>query len=356
MNALRFADSWLHAGNAAMTMTAPPPPNLSLPLGAARTIPPRPAAEILRNGVWTAISGPVLSISLVLTDTRGSRGEGAVTAAVQMIGGALTKMLCEEWEVASSVAWSEERLSADQLVVPFVIDADTDQMLVAAKCGLDVIRSLAAEGPGIHAMNETRAEWLDEYATAERAVALQRHAIAVLRGWRAADDLDSPDPASVTDDELWAIFRAAAPTVVVGIPTGLVQSDPAPISEAFALPLAPTERPFISTLSSRELFRELSSGRARGFSPRKFLNPGGIKLIIDPERVTLGNNAGMMEVRFDRLALAGYSLGQNAWILLADDGDFLSIALNDWRKPEAIHQLLAQLTPREVQYITHESG
>ncbi|CAN7192318.1 insulinase family protein [Microbacterium sp. LjRoot45] len=339
---LRFADEWLHVGNAALSFTGPPPEGLSITLPPARALPSRPDAEIIRHGQWVVNGDAPLVLSVVVpADDLAVAGIASALVADTLLG-----VLRTERHLIYSVGAMQVPLTRDSGLTGFVLDPRPEHVVETAAAALDVLRRLAAEGPTAEALAEQIEKWQqsDEDAVVQAEV-VDGRAIAVVRGRRSRDDETPPaTPDHVTAEAVRDLLAGALETVFVTMGEELEAESEEQITEALGLPAAEDPDPLFPSLTKWQLMSHYTQDSTEIFGGKLFSGARGADLVIDTERVSLVDD-GVSEVRYDDIVLATYSEKLRLWTLIATQGHIMFVDLDQWRRGSNLHALLGRRIP-----------
>lgn len=345
-DALAFADTWLHAGNAALTFTGPLPDGFSLTLPAARPIPERAVPEPIRHEAWIPNGEIPLVLSLVLR----SADAAHIAIARTLLEDALLARLRTERHLVYSVNGFALPLSTGATFVGYALDPRAEDALSAATGAIELLRELAEAGPDDSAIREQLEAWdaADDDPLVQ-ASQLDALATAVLRGRRDRDDVVPADLRAVTPADVQRVIAEAMTTrfITFAGDTPLPEDDE--VTAALGMPPAKDPTPFAVSASRMEWMRHVLPDEVKVFSGRSFRGLRGADLFVDLERVTFSSREGTMEVRFDSMPVALYSEGQRYWCLVGREGHFMIVDLDQWRGAAKLHDLLGTRIPGAVQ-------
>lgn len=344
---IAFADTWLHAGNAALAFRGPIPAELAVALPPARPIPARVTPAVIREGAWVVNGTIPLCVSLVLSDL------GSL-AAMLAAGSILSEALLEDLRTRQQLIYSVNPfvgvLDRRSRFVSYALDPRPSDAVQSAAAALAVLRRLAAEGPTDEELREEIDRWDQSIDDPEvQSASLEGMAISMLRGRRDRDDLSVEDASSLTAADLRAVFADALSTVFVTLGENTPPMDDDQVNEKLGLPFVEITPPLYSTLSKTDLFKRLMRPGVETFNPRMFRGQKGAQIVIDHDRITWLSSQGMMEIPFDQVALASYSDAHRFWSVLGAGGDMLVMELDQWRGDAKAHALLVERLPEESQ-------
>ncbi|GEP47233.1 insulinase family protein [Microbacterium saccharophilum] len=345
-DALRFADTWLHAGNAALTFTGPIPDGFTLSLPPARPVPERTPPEPIRHEAWIPNGEVPLVLSLVLRSP-----DAAHTAVARtLLEDALLGRLRTERHLVYSVNGFAFPLGAGATFVGYAMDPRAEDALAAATGAVELLRELAETGPDEAAIREQIEAW-DAADDDPLAQAAQLDAIAagVLRGRRERDDVEAVDLHAVTAADVQRVIADAMTTRFITFAGDTPLPDDDEVTAALGMPPAEDPTPLAVTLSRGDWVRHVMPAEVEVFGGRAFRGLRGASLFVDLERVTFASSAGTMEVRFDSMPVALYSEGQRFWCLVGREGHFMIVDLDQWRGAAKLHDLLGTRIPGDVQ-------
>lgn len=343
---LRFADDWLHAGNAALSFTGAVPEGLSLRLPPARPMPARPEPTVIRHGQWVVNGQTPVVISLAL-DT-----EDLATAniAATLVADALFDTLRTERHLIYSADPFFFPLSSESCIAGYALDPRPEHALEAAAAALEVIRGFASDGPTAEAIAEqiARSQASDDEPDSHVEY-VESRAASMLRGRSERGDVSAPPPVDgVTPDGVKALLARALESVFVTFGDDLEAESEEQITKALGLPPAEDPDPHFVSLSKWELMRHYTQDTTEIFSGKLFSGARGEDLVVDTERISLVAD-GVFEVRFDDIVLATYSEQLKLWSLMARPGHILFVDLDQWRGAKKLHALLGDRIPGAVQ-------
>jgi hypothetical protein len=346
-DALAFADTWLHRGNAALTFTGDIPDGLSVRLPAAHPLPERTVPAVIRHGAWVTNGTIPAAVSLVLQ----AGSQANLIVATALISRALEEELRTRRHLVYSVESFAAAMRAGERFVCCALDPRPEDAVAAASEALTTIRRMAEAGPTDDQLREELDQWTQ--AAEEPAVQcdyLDGLATSILRGRRDPADLAPPDPDEVTAESLRDTVSRALPSLFVTFADEAVGYGDEAVTAALGLPPVEGEAAHLAGLSKMQIAKHLLTSGVETFSPRMFRGMRGCELIIDHVRLTSVSPNGLLELRFDQIAMASFSERHQAWVLLALGGDALAIELGDWRRADLAHGLLDERIPREVQF------
>lgn len=343
---LDFAQTWLHAGNAAITATGDLPDGFSLRLPAARELPPRPETRVIRHGHWV-VNGQIPAVISVILDGPDATATG-LTA--MLLGETLHEKLRTERHLIYAVDPMVFRLSDTARLVGYALDPRPEHAVEAARAALDVIRDLEESGPSAEALAEIAEKWAGEDESVEgHGDYLDTIARSVLRGHRRRDEVTPPTEASaVALDDVRGVLRGATATAFITLSDEVEAESAAAIEAVIGLPSAGDPDAYLASLDRRGLHRHFMADTTDIYGGRLLKGARGADIIVDDERVTL-SDGDWFEVRYDDLVLASYSEKHRIWVLCARQGHILFIDLDQWRGSAKLHAQLQRRIPPEVQ-------
>jgi len=344
---LAFAESWLHAGNAGLTFTGPPPEGLDISLPAARDVPVRDQGAVIRSGAWVVNGSIPVCVTLVID---GLGDEDAAPLAGAIIEDALYEELRTKQALVYSIEPFAPSLGRGRRLLALALDPRPEDALKAATAAVRFLRGLAEAGPTPAMMSEAVASWrqyLEDPDIAEHRV--DQQVAAVLRGRQAPDDTEFPDLSTITAERVRAVIAASIDSVFITFGDDQLSVDADAVTQELGLPLVQEGSPVYAGLNRAALFKELMRDEVESFSPRMFRKMGGSTLIIDPERIAGLFSDGYVEMDYQDVALALYSEAHRFWALLQTGGDLLIVDRDVWRGDGKIHQLLEARVPKDRQ-------
>ncbi|MDQ7878534.1 insulinase family protein [Microbacterium sp. QXD-8] len=346
---LEFAGTWLHSQNATLTASAPLPKGFDLALPQPTSaLGDRDAGDIGQTG-WAVSPGLPIGISMVLR----SHHRSSLVASVAVLGEALTQVLRTDRKMIYSVTPYVVDIDPSSRLVLFALDPPSDDILGAAVAAMDVVRSLAADGPDPELLRVVLADWQTVVADPQAHVeALVDVAASVLRGYRDPDDMIVPDVRSLTGSDIAETIRTALPTILLTIgevadPRATLET----LSETLGLdPVAQTEGHY-ARMNRTRMARALLQRDVDLVSPKPFRGLRGHQLILDAERVTyVISGQSMVEARLDEVVLAGVNQTTGAWDLTTANGGGMGIVPRDWRGGKRVTERLTAAIPAHLRY------
>lgn len=345
--ALAFADEWFHSGNAALCFTGRIPEGCEVMLPAARPMPEREEATVIRSHAWVANGSTPLCLSIVLD---GASNGAAMVAATALV----VDQLFAELRTAQHLVYSVEPfmapLTPDKRFVAFALDPRPADVVAAASSALEVIRRLASEGPTEAMVRDALDQW--EQALVDpgmHAESLEALVTSILRGRRATDELSPPDISTVTAEDIRTVIADSLPSVFVTFGEDTLSTDLNDITEALGLPFVDIPAPLYATLGKTELFKRLMTSGVETFNPRMFRGLRRSQFVIDHDRIAWMGPDGAIEIVYDDVALSTYSETHRFWTVLAYSGDLILIDFDDWRAGDKAHSLLQARLPADRQ-------
>lgn len=344
--ALAFAETWLHAGNAALSFTGPVPEGLEVTLPAARPLPSRPTPRVLRNGMWVVNGTTPVVLSLVLSGE--DRAARVIAGAV--VHDALFETLRTERHLVYSVDPFVAALDREHRLDCYALDPRPENALDAAKEAATVVRALATQGPSSDtvAAHILRYNMEDENPAAQVAD-LDGLVTSILRGRRAHGDV-SPPPAvcAVTAEAVRDVIARGLDSLFITLGDDLQADSDDQVTHALGLPPAEGPTSALATLTKRELFAHGMKDTTDIFAGRTFRGARGAQVIVDAERIAIIDDEGIFEVPVTDLALATYSEGRRTWVFMAGEGHILVIDLDQWRGADALHAAIEKRVPAAI--------
>ncbi len=347
-----WARRWLHAGNAALVFSGPVPEGLDLELPP----PPPPGADAPRQVPvpaphratgWVAGTPTSLVLSLIL---RSDDRDAIFTAT-----GALSKALFDELRTARQLVYSADlftsRLTADSVVVAFLLDPRPEDALTTATEALALVRRMAADGPSNELLEEVAAE--DRNLAEHSAAQLEN-----LRGQTANWLRFGLEPLGVDvamEAEVSAVAVSEVLTESLGsilVSFGDIQGvdSPEQVTEALGLPWARVPAGHFESMSTMGRMKAFMADEVEIFSPKMFKGLKGHQLALDPHRAAFMWDDGLIEFEWDRLALAGVCVDCGHWDLTDVNGGGFVVEPEKWRGGDKISQMLSRSVPRDRLY------
>lgn len=345
---LDFAATWLHAGNAAVTLSGDVPDALRVGLPAARPLPDRAGAEVFREGVWIVNGAVPVNLTMVLS---GTSDDPAALIAGPLLADAILHDLRTNRQLIYSVAPFVAPLTRNSRFVAYALDPRPEDSVKAAARALGVVRRLSSDGPTEDELAEALASWAQGDEEPENQFGkLESIATSILRGRREQNDLFSvADVMGATQDGVRALIAAALPSVSVTFGDEVPVTDGDATTHALGLSPVAIPPPLYSTMSKSDLFKRLTKPGVETLRPKLFRGAMGSQIIVDHDRLVCTDRMGTMEVAFAEVALASYSEQHRVWVILADDGRFFVVELDQWRAANKAHALLEQRVPKDRQ-------
>jgi hypothetical protein len=347
-DALQFADTWLHAGNAVMSFTGEIPANLAVTLPQARPLPERIEPKLVRGGQWVFNGNIPLTITMVMP----TANFGAYQLAARILSDQLHKQLREQQSLIYSVQPATFKLNNESSLVFCALDPRPETALRAGAEALKVIRDLAENGP----TEDQLAQMVDQWAHAEDHPALHYEyldakAISLARGRISADQINEfPDLAAVTVADVQQVLKAGLPDAFVTLGEDVHAESVEHVNEALGLPPAGDPDAYFAGLSRKELLRVLKKPDIETYSGVKAHGTKGWFLAIDDERISwVAPTGDVSEVRFDQIVLALYSVRNRAWLFFWATGTISFIDRDQWREDPKLHATIKSRIPDNLQ-------
>ena len=321
-----WAARWFHRGNAALVLSAPPPPDLRLPLPAGpRQGPPLAKPFDLTTPASTTIPNGVVGCALV-------EWTPAMACAAGILTTRLTDRLRHAEGLVYDVAFDHQLIDGRRALLGFGADVPDRH----ARRVLDVIRDeiggLGANGPKPEEIAADRAALAGELG--EPAFARYRAfdtAMAELTGWPSTATHHEAVLAGIGGDEVAAAARELGANLVLCAPQKHI---PADLPE---LPGSP-----LPAVAGRELKRALVGGTA----------PRGYRLVAGAEGLSAYYGASPVPVavvRFDDLAGVAVENtdGRRPILHLSGlHGGMITVRPGDWRGGRAlVDELVSRVGP-----------
>ncbi|MBN9613707.1 MAG: insulinase family protein [Actinobacteria bacterium] len=344
-----FAETWLHAGNAALAFTGVMPEGLDVALPAAGALPHRVPATVIREGAW-AVSGSIpVCISLVL-DASKQRAAGSIAATIIEQG--LFAELRRKKALVYSVDSFSAALGPGRRFVAYALDPRPEEVLPTAAAAVSYLRELAETGPSEEMMQEALDDWNQFLANPDAAAGLLEGQVdAVLRGRCARDDVKVPDPSGVTAAEVRSIIAEALTSLFVTFGEDGHGAESEAVSRELGLSSVEWAPSVYSTLAKPEFSKRLKSPGVESFAPRSLWSLGRARLVVDHERVACLASGSSWDVPYADTALAFYSEEHRVWGLTDMGGDLAIVDRDEWWGDGKLHRLLAERLPKDRQII-----
>lgn len=352
-DAVEWAQTWLHAGNAVFTFTGPMPENLDAPLPEARPLPQRRPVEALpfRTTGWVPgnPSGTALAMFLRTQD----RVLGAVTGNV--ISRALHQHLRDERSLIYSVQPFASRVDETTLYDANLLDPSPENTVEAVTEALRMLRSLATDGVPGELLRSVAEEYGHQIEESEvQAAFLNDYAYATTRWGAQLPGLEAFSPDAVAPEAIAQLIGDSLPSMLVS--AGMIAGDHTPesVSEAWELELSDFPSPRYGNMNRRQMFAEFMKDEVQIFDPKWFKGLKGQQLIIDPRQVSMTFEGGLLEMPFEDIVLAGRCDEHGHWALNSSNGLAMIVDPSQWRKGRAIDEALATRVPAVARYVIDE--
>ena len=349
-DALEWAATWLHAGNAVIALSGPVPDGLDIHLPPAHETPVRatPAALPYRRHGW--IVGGRLPLATTIEISHPDRNVKYVTGAV--IGRALLEGLRMERHLVYSVDGAGFPLGPDSSSITLVLDPQPADIFASAEAVLEVIRGLASEGPSQRLMDRIVEE---ERNLEEDSDALYANLIGAAGRWVRAGvqplGLDHAPIAGVDATEVKQTIAAALDTILVSLGDFDTDLTPEQVSERLALPWARDPKGHYESMSSTQMFKALMKSDSDTFEPKMFSKLRGQQIMVDPDRVAwASSDYGLVECRWDDIVLAGHCRECGMWDLTDHTGGGFVVKPGLWRSGEKLVARFEAKLPPAVRY------
>lgn len=313
--------------SAALWLTGPPPPGLSLPLpsGPAPERPPSaPRGPELPALVEIGPEG------LVVLGAEAPYGV-AVGAACRVLRSRVEDELRHRRGLSYVVTLDQVPVAGDRRFVAVTADCHDGREPVAARALWQELRRLAESGPTAEELAHDL-DGLSAYVEDPRAVLEELHeaAVAEVTGAPFVGAAELRDRLQqVTPDEVAAAAAALRDGALVGVP--------------FDTEVTLAGAPRLSTRSTAALPGEAYPRRRGGDAPR------GARLVVGDEGVSVVlNPSEVLTVRWvDARALL--QLGPDEWSLLGADGVSVPLAAGDWQAGDQAVARVRAAVPEELQ-------
>ncbi|WP_062304020.1 insulinase family protein [Demequina subtropica] len=348
--ALEWAATWLHAGNAVLTFTGPVPDGLGVDLPAARPLPERAAIAPLghRRHGWLGGGAAPLALSFALDASE----RGAVYVAGAAIQRTLLDQLRTERHLVYSVDAFVARTDATTRWAVVALDPRREDILATAVAAVEILRTLAAEGPSDELMAAILEE--DENITAHSGAQiahLDDAAMNLLRHGVEPAAIDAVDMAAVPLDRVREAIAGAVETLLVSLGEIDDEITPEQLSERLGLPWAREPEGHYESMSTAARVKAFMPDSVEMLSPRWFSGMRGAQLIFDPERILmLAPELGIVELRWDAIALAGVCVDCGHWDLTGENGAGFVIEPGRWRGGAKAVDALRERVPAGAVY------
>jgi hypothetical protein len=349
-DALEFANSWLHTGNAALAFTGDIPEPLSLHLPMAGPVPERSVPALLpqRHTGWVVDGNIPLTISILL----GPASPPVMAITGSIIAEALHSELRTSEQLIYSVTPFFAATASDRRFVAYALDPRPENAVTAAASALRVLRDVAEHGPSEHQFRDEIDRWLlAAEDPQEQAAALDNAVTAMLRGRREPADLKHPDVTSVRPEDVKAALSAALPSVFITFAEGSVSGLESELSAQLALPPSLDTEAVYSGMSKRQLVMHLARPGVELFSPKPFRGLRGWTLTLDADRLTISAPGQRpVDMAFADVTLASYSERERLWNLVSLDGVGLAVYVDSWRSARRLHSAMESRIPAEARF------
>lgn len=346
--ALRFATTWLHAGNAALTFNGAVPEGLDvrLPTGRPRphTDPPTP----VRTGGWVTNPFCGVTLSMIVEEPWEVRNLlGAVAAE------SLMDDLRHDAGLIYSVGGGSFVVGPERRVITFALDPHEDDVDSTVRGAVATIRRLAAHGPSAEVTRRVTESLANDLADPNtQLVVLHTAAVAILRGDRDPSDLTVGAPADISPEVLREAFARAEPTLLVSANTDSLTPE-----TAAAIALADTNRSSeLQSMGKVALARHLMRSDTDIYSRRFRTGLRGAQLVIDNRRVAIIHEEDIVEVLFDEVIVAGVCTDCGHWDFTDTHGDGFLFFPESWRGADKIVRRLEERIPLDRRYALSEDA
>lgn len=312
-------------GNAALTLTGPPPAALNLPLpdGGQQSLLPGTPLPLLRP-TWS--DHPLDGVALGMT---GPDVEALATGA-RILRNRLEDDLRHHRGLAYDIGWGSHLIRPDQAHIALHLDPRTPDVPTVARASVQALRALAEAGPTEEDLAHDLSGF-SEFVADERTIpdALDAYAADLLAGrppLTAAQRLHARE--QVTGDQVRAAVQEAVGSLQLLVHE---QADLDAVAEGVHLVREP--RSVIAPVTGRTLRRRLFSDAPRGSS-----------LTIGDQGLTLQADGVTTTVRFaDLVGVARHPEG--FYCVTGVDGLSIPVDAADWKDGEAAVALLRRHAP-----------
>lgn len=349
-DALEWAATWLHAGNAVIALSGPVPDTLDVHVPQAHTTPVRatPVALPHRRHGW--IAGGHVPLGLTIEVSNDDREVKYVTGAV--ISRALLEGLRMERHLVYSVDGAGFPLGPDSSALTLVLDPQPADIFASAEAVLEVLRGLATEGPSTRLMDRIVDE---ERNLEEDSDALYANLIGGATRWvRSGTEplgINHAPVAAVDAEAVRATVARGLDTLLISLGDFETNLTPEQVTEKLGMPWARDTPGHYEGMSGTQIFKALMKSDADSFEPKMFSKLRGQQIIVDPERVVwVGSEYGIIECRWDEIVLAGRCRECGLWDLTDLSGGGFLVKPPLWRGGDKLTAKLEAKVPLAVRY------
>lgn len=353
-DAVAWARTWLHSGNAVLTFSGPMPQQLDVTLPPAAPLPERPVITPLPHRVHGWVGGGRVPVALSFDLTNPNRDIKFVT------GLAIEKALFEELRTARHLVYSVEGhvglRSHDTSAVTQVLDPQPENILATAEAALAVLRGLATQGPSQDLLDRVVEEWRNSEEDSDVLYsALLGSAARWVRDGVEPLGIDHRPMATVTPEQVRQTVARSLDTLLVSFGDFETDMTPEAMSDRLQLPWARTPKGHYESMGGKEMFKALMRSESDIFDAKRFGGQRGQQIVLDPERLSwIIPDYGVTECRWDGIVLAGRCGTCGLWDITDTSGDGMLLQPTKWRGGDKIApKLVARLNPESVYPIEH---
>lgn len=342
-----FARSFLHRGNAAVTITGAVPEELRLPLPDGVRRPARDVPNTIRHDLpgWSTSYAAPLALNLEL---RGSQARTIVTSAC--LEAFLYRSLRVENSIVYSVHGHSFGLDEELVNLSLALDPDPESIPTALEIAVQGLQRIASGGPDLEDLRHVRdglASSTDHHAA--RIQWLTVVAVAEARGRR--DDVPTYAEAaaqlqSVTTDDVQSIVAEALATLLVTVGRPDLPPD---LPASLGLRMLEAERRFVPDNIGRVF--PAGSGRTFGLlAPRSRRGLRGFRIFASEHVIAeIAPDGAVFEAPLaDVVAVARRADG--ALTLATSTGRFFYVRPADWKDPRGWLTRALSTIPSETFY------
>jgi hypothetical protein len=349
-DAVAWARTWLHAGNAVIALSGPVPEALNIALSPAEATPIRaiPAALPYRRHGW--LGGGLPPLALTIEISHPDRHVKYVASTV--IRKALLEGLRTERHLVYSVDGAAFPIGQDTVSMTLVFDPRPADIFASAEAALQVLRGLAVDGPSQRLMDRIGEE---ERNLEEDSDTLYAHLVGGAAHWLRTTieplGIDHSPVAAVDPVAVKDTIAAALDSILISLGDFETDLTPDQVTEKLGLPRAKDPQGHYESMSTTQMFKALMKSDADTFEPKMFSKLRGQQIMVDPDRVAwASSDYGVVECRWDEIVLAGNCRSCGFWDLTDHTGGGFMVKPTLWRSGEKLASRLEAKLPPSVRY------
>jgi hypothetical protein len=339
-----FAQTWLHAGNAVVTITGPVPPDLRLPLPGGERRPDRAVTAPVRADLpgWSSSAFAPVALNFELDGTTAEIG-----LAQACIEAAMLRVLRVERHLVYSAGVVGFGIDHDRVNLTVILDPDPESIPATVDAAVRVLYAIASEGPD----SDDHAHAVEALVSSARHLAaragwLEGVAAAVVRG--RTPPVFAEEVAAVAEtkpERIGAMISESLGSLIVTVRADGLPDD---ITQGLALPVIMTERRYVPERVADFIgpsFRD----RIVVLSPRFGSGLRGVTLFVSDDALAFLTPDGVYEIPLEDVVLVGRRTNGTLNLILRN-GLSYQLTPSQWRDPRGrIARALTRI-PAECYY------